>query len=168
MLNDPQNYSYESIQKLISTLEENEKRMACLAYGTGARVSELNQIKKKDFHQESNYLQITCPVLKKRDNKQHIRLALIRLDEIWLIEPIQKMLENLSDEEVLLPYHRATIYKKLTQSVGINPHGFRKLRATHLVVKFKFNGQQLKHFFDWSRSDMADNYIKLNTKDIEY
>jgi len=167
MLNNPQDYSYEKIQNMITNLPKTEQQIAALAYGTGSRVSELNQIKKININQDNKYMRITCSVLKKR--KTNIsRLALIRLDEEWLIKPIQELLIGKQDEEILLPFHRVTIYRKLVASMSINPHGFRKLRATHLVIKFGFNGQQLKTFFDWSRSDMADNYVKLNTKNIEY
>jgi integrase len=168
MLNDPQNYSYETIRDLISQLKESDKNLACLAYGSGARVSELNKLRKKDIQPLNEYLRITCPVLKKKDNKEHVRIAVIRLDETWLIDPILSMLKDKAPDDILIPLHRVTIYKKLIAAIGINPHGFRKLRATHLVVKFKLNGQQLKKFFDWSRSDMADQYVKLNTEDIQY
>jgi len=167
MLTNPQDYSYEKIKNMITNLPKQEQQIAALAYRTESRVSELNQLKKINFNKDNKYLKITCPVLKKRTNLVS-RLALIRLDEDWLVKPILELLENLQDDDLVLPYHRATIYRKLVTSMGINPHGFRKLRATHLVVKFGFNGQQLKKFFDWSRSDMADNYVKLNTKDIEY
>lgn len=167
MLKDPQDYPYEKIKQIITALPKREQEIASLAYGTGARVSELNQIKKVNIQNDGKYLRITCPVLKKRKTSIS-RLSVIRLDEEWLVEPILALTEGKRDEDTLLPYHRATMWKWLTASTGINPHGFRKLRATHLVTKFGFNGQQLKHFFDWSRSDMADNYVKLNTKDIEY
>lgn len=171
-ISTPEKYSYEETQEAISALPEKYKQIACLAYATGARVSELIQIKKGDISFKEEYLEIICPVLKKRDGVGS-RTALVRLTEDWLVEPIKSLMEGKQDTEVLLPYHRATIYTYLKKNVVIkgdhfNPHGFRKLRATHLVVKFGFNGQQLKHFFDWSRSDMADRYVKLNLNDIKY
>lgn len=168
MLKDPQNYPYEMIQNLISTLQESDREIAALAYGTGARASELNQLRVKDITQTADHLRINCPVLKKRTKAQVSRIAVIRLDETWLVEPILALMKGKDKDEILLPYHRITIYRKLISSMGINPHGFRKLRATHLATKFKFTGQQLTHFFGWGRSDQADAYIKLNTEDIEY
>jgi len=168
MLKDPQNYPYETIRTLISNLNESDKGIAALAYGTGARASELNQITQKCITTTADHLRITCPVLKKRGGAQVSRIAVIRLDEQWLVDPIRALMAGKSADDRLVPYHRITIYKKLVAAMGINPHGFRKLRATHLAVKFKFTGQQLTHFFGWSRSDMADAYIKMNTEDIEY
>lgn len=173
MITEPQNYSYEQIQTAITSLTGEPKYIAALAYATGARASELNTIKKKDVvFAEDGYVHITCNVLKKR--KQGVsRVALVRMDEDWLIEPIKELILNKQPDEVLLPLHRVTIWKRLTENVIINgdafnPHGFRKVRATHLVTKFGFDGQQLKHFFDWSRSDMADRYVKLKLEDLKY
>lgn len=168
MLKDPQNYTYEYVKQKITNLPTKIKQITALAYATGSRVSELNQIKKINIKQTNNYLKITCPVLKKRNNQNNYRIALVRLDEEWLSQPIKSLIQNKQEEEVLVPFHRATIYRWLVTYTGWNPHAFRKLRATHLVSEHNFNGQQLKYFFDWSRSDMADNYVKLNTKSIEY
>lgn len=168
MLKDPQNYPYETIRDLISQLQESDKGLAALAYGTGARVSELNKIKAKDIQTTAEYLRVNCPVLKKRTDLPVSRIAVIRLDETWLVDPIRALVSGKDPEAILFPYHRITLYKQLIKAVGINPHGFRKLRATHLATKYKFTGQQLTHFFNWTRSDMADEYVKLNTEDIEY
>lgn len=173
MIKDPQNYSYNQLRDTITSLTGEPKYIAALAYATGARASELNQIRKKDIvFAEDGYLHITCNVLKKR-KKGVSRVALVRMDEDWLIEPIKQLVSNKQPDDILLPLHRGTIWKRLTKNVVINgdafnPHGFRKVRATHLVNKFGFDGQQLKHFFDWSRSDMADNYVKLKIEDLKY
>jgi len=168
MLKDPQNYPYETIRDLISNLPQEDKEITALFYGTGGRASEVNQIKGRDILPGEQYLHISCRVLKKKDGKEHVRIAVIRNDETWLIEPIMALVKSKSPDQILLPFHRITLYKKVIKALGINPHGFRKLRATHLATKFKFNGQQLTKFFDWSRSDMADSYVKLNTEDIQY
>jgi len=59
------------------------------------------------------------------------------------------------------------IWRILNEAYGINPHGFRKIRATHLV-QFGFSAHQLKHFFGWSSVAPSDYYVKLNTDDLNY
>lgn len=171
MIKEPQNYSYQEIKEAINNLETKTKRIACLGYGSGARVSELNKIKKGNISIKEEYMEIVCPVLKKRDGLGS-RKALIRLDETWLINPIKELMEGKHDLDILLPYSRNYIWRLVRKIVvkgeKFNPHAFRKLRATHLATEFGYDGQKLKHFFDWSRSDMADNYVKLNVSDLRY
>lgn len=172
MIKEPQKYSYELTQLTISQLPKIEQQIAAIAYATGSRASELNQITKGDISFDDKYMKINCKVLKKRKGIES-RIALVRLDEEWLINPIKELLINKQDSDKLLPLHRATIWKKLVSSLilkgdKVNPHGLRKIRATHLVTRFGFDGQRLKHFFNWSRSDMADSYVKLNDEDLRY
>jgi len=175
MLTDPENYSYEYTKNLITNIQDIEvKKWACLLYGSGARVSESIKIEKKDITNQTksdgkDYLIIRCPVLKKHDGKKHFRQAPIRMDESWLIKPIlslQSLAKN--EDSPLIQVHRATIYRKLIKHIGINPHGFRALRATHLATKFGFNEVKLVKFFAWEDFRPAGAYAKANLEDIMY
>lgn len=166
----PQNYSYEKIKQMISTCPDKEAQsIAALAYGSGARVSELNHIKKIDIQTEGNYMSITCLVLKKRykTKANQSRIALIRLDETWLTEPINRLLIGKQDQDVLIPMYRMKIYRILMKHFDFYPHFFRALRATHLS-RMGMTAHQLKHFFGWSTVAPSDYYVGLNTEDIEY
>jgi site-specific recombinase XerD len=172
MLKRPENISYEQVKEAIASLPLNEQALPALAYATGSRVSELNHIKKKDFHQTETYLEIYCPVLKKRDNIKHERKAVVRLDETWLTTPILNYIKNLSPEETLFPLHRATIFRKLKQiKIGneyVNPHGYRKLRATHLHLYFGFDAYRLKSFFEWKDISPSSSYVGIDKREILY
>lgn len=173
MLKRPENISYEQVQKAISTLPKEEQALPALAYATGSRVSELNQIKKKDFHLTKDYLEIYCPVLKKRDKKKHERKAVVRLDETWLTTPILAKVESISQpDDTLFPLHRVTIFRKLKQiKIGdeyVNPHGYRKLRATHLHLYFGFDAYRLKSFFEWKDISPSSNYVGIDKREILY
>jgi len=176
MLKHPEKISYDQLKTNISNLPPSEQALPALAYGTGARVSELIQIKKKDLHidEKAKYLWIFCRVLKKRSKVIIERKALIRMDEDWLVSPILKHANLLlNGEDFLFPYSRQTIFKKLKKSViingeSINPHGFRKLRATHLRFKFGFDAYQLQQFFDWKTIEPSGYYVRLDPKEIEY
>jgi len=169
MLKTPQLYSYKTIKEMITSASPQAQQIGALAYATGARVSELNKIKKQDIQERKEYLEITCPVLKKRKKEEQnlTRIALVRLDEKWLIEPILSLCENKKPSDVLVPMYRMKIYRILTQHYGINPHGFRKIRATNLA-QMGFSAHQLKHFFGWSSVAPSDYYVRLNTDDLKY
>ena len=40
------------------------------------------------------------------------------------------------------------------------------MRATHLTTDYGFSAQELRKFFGWATSTMADNYSHLNVEDI--
>jgi integrase len=188
MLRNPERISYESLKERITAITSlYDRALACLAYASGARASELNKIKKQDLVKETfeeiEYLTITVKVLKKKKTKEYaadgtftlvkpqpfFRRALVRADEAWLVEPIlefSKYKENPTD--VLFDINRATIYKKMMSALEINPHGFRKLRATHLVQRYNYSGHQLQKFFGWSSSQPSDYYVRLNVSDLRY
>lgn len=169
MLTNPEKIPYDTLKAQITNLSPENQLIPALAYGSGARVSELNQIKKSDIIIEGEYLTVTCKVLKKRKAFNVYRRALIRLDETWIVQPIINKINSLSNPDArLIPYSRKTVFIKLKKLTGINPHGFRKLRATHLVQKYGFNAHQLKKFFDWSSIVPSDFYVKLNLDDIKY
>jgi len=167
MLKHPEDYSYEYVKRVISNIPDLQtKALSCVAYLTGARVSELNQITKDHIFLEGNYLKIRCVVLKKRNNIPTRKVG-GRLDEEWLVNPILKYVEQ-CPTEVLFPYHRATLFTKLKTATGINPHGFRKLRATHLRREHGFDSYQLKKFFNWSSVGPSESYVGLDDNDILY
>jgi len=166
----PQNYTYNKIKEMITNCPNLQAQsIAALAYGTGARVSELNRIKKIDIHEEEGYLNINCFVQKKRyktNTNQH-RIAIIRLDETWLIEPINRLLEGKQDNDILIPLYRMKIYRILKKEFDFNPHFFRALRATHLS-QLGYSAHKLKHFFGWSSIAPSDSYVGMNTADLKY
>ena len=169
MLKTPQLYSYATMKDLITSAKPEAQQIGALAYATGARVSELNQITKQNVQERKDYLEITCKVLKKRKKEEQdlTRIALVRLDETWLVKPIMELCANKQPNDILVPMYRMKIYRILVEAYSINPHGFRKIRATNLA-QLGFSAHQLKHFFGWSTVAPSDYYVKLNTDDLKY
>ena len=169
MLRSPEKIGYKEFSDMVDDLPNGMiKAMICVAYASGARVSELNRILSSDIWVEGDYLIIRCRVLKKRSNKPEFRLVPVRLDESWLTTPIINYKNAIPSDSRLFDYHRATIYKKVWAAININPHGFRKLRLTHLATRYKFTDQQLTKFAGWADSTPAKAYVKLNLDDIKY
>ena len=170
MNKDPQNYSYENIKEMITNAKTSEaQQVGALAYATGARVSELISITRKDVKEDKDYMQISCPVLKKRivTTENSTRIALVRGDEDWLVVPIRELCVGKQPTDLLVPYYRTKVYRLLIKNFEFNPHFFRKLRATHLAQK-GFTAHQLKHFFGWASVSPSDYYVRLNTDDLKY
>jgi integrase len=177
MLKNPEKITLEQVKQAIETIPILEDRaLASFAYATGARVSELLLLTPADLYfgqeNEKDYLFIICPVLKKRKKPLPTRKALVRLDEEWLVKPMVSY-ANLVGEGKLFDFCRATAHRKLTRLVvingePINPHGFRKLRATHLRRYYGFDSYQLKKFFDWASIKPSEYYVGLDSRDIMY
>jgi len=167
MIKKPQRYSYQLMKELITNATGQAKQIGALAYATGSRVSELNKITAGDIQVKDDYLQITCNVLKKRKQKDVTRTAIVRLDETWLIDPINELRKDKAPDEILIPMYRMKIWRILNNELGINPHGFRKIRATNLA-QLGYTGHQLKNFFGWSSVAPSDFYVKLNVDDLKY
>lgn len=171
MLRDPENFDYKTIKNEITLIPNKyTKQIVCLLYASGARVSELVQIKKSDVNKETikgqEYLLIRHKVLKKRDKVAYTQ-APVLLSESWLVNPIISLVKE-CDGDILVPLHRATIYKKVVAATGFNPHGFRKLRATHLSKYHGFREGQLVKFFGWSDFRPASVYVRANLEDLAY
>jgi len=169
MLEHPENYGYDEIKELITTAKTVQLRaMLSILYGCGVRVSELNQIQgsyiKKTIDKKGRkILRVYSPTLKNRTDHSRF-IPIYSEDEGWLIE----LIYGYSSEKpgILFPLHRATIWRQLKKLTQINPHGYRKIRLTHLVTEFGFTDQQLVKFAGWSDSRPAKAYVKLNLEDI--
>ena len=166
---DPTDYSEDKLKQILLTLTQPTKSIVALAYGSGARVSELIKITKEDISINENYLEIRCIVLKKKEAKEKNlkRIALVRLDETWLVEPIQELMHNTQNSLPLITWNRFKVYHKLKKATGLNPHMFRAIRASHLAKK-GFTAHQLKQFFGWSSVSPSDYYVRLNVEDLRY
>ena len=174
ILRNPETISYEELQHKITIIPNKKtKALCCLLYASGCRVSEALQIKRQDLYfrtiKDKEYLVIRAPILKKgKSVSLPFRQALVSMEEEWLVVPILEHADPLTEDALLFPIDRSTAYRYVMRFVGFNPHGFRKLRATHLAVKYKFTDQQLVRFFGWSNSMPASIYTKLNVEDIAY
>lgn len=169
MLKHPENYLYEDIKnKIIAMPLQEFKICLCLLYGCGVRVSELNQIEAENILETIDkkgraILRIHSVTLKnKTDHERFIPIYIE--EEPWLADPLIEYKKGITGR--LFPIHRATIWRWCVKNFGINPHGFRKIRLTHLVTEFNFSDQQLTKFAGWTDSRPAKAYVRLNIEDI--
>jgi integrase len=172
-LKHPEVYSYSEIKdKITGQIVVEYKAFFALMYATGGRVSEVLSIEAGHIQlvkdgKDRDILRVYSSTLKKREDSQSkSRFVAINVaDEQWLTDIIYSYSSNIVTG-LLFTQHRATIWRWAYKVLGFNPHGLRKVRATHLATVFDFDGQQLKRFFNWSSSNMADYYVGLKLEDI--
>lgn len=170
MLKHPENYPYQVIKERIEGISIEGTR-ACIAmlYATGCRVSELLKIEAENVRKETDrqgreIVRVYAPVLKKREPDDRF-IAISLKDEGWLAEIVFNYAFGKHGQ--LFQKSRATIWRWCKEFDNeINPHGWRKIRASHLVTVFGYNGHQLKAFFNWARLSSSEPYVKMNLEDI--
>jgi site-specific recombinase XerD/ribosomal protein L40E len=172
--------SEEDIKKMIASIEGvtalRDKVFIILLYETGCRISEILGIRRKDVNLESDPIKVNVT------GKTGWRRIPVILSASWLsayfniykFEPDDVIWKNMSvngDRSVSMSYEAArNILRDTAKKAGIkkpvNPHSFRKARATHLANKL--SDQQLKSFFGWvPHSDVMSRYIGLNGADLD-
>ena len=159
-----------TIKKVKTRNTTRDRALIALEYLTGARVSELLQVKRiqieKVYKINSDFIQINnVPTLKRR--KPMIRTVLIPvLREKDYLLVVLEYVNRLDAEQILFPMTRQRAWQIVHDNTGYFNHFFRHIRATHLTTDYGFTAQQLRQFFGWASSSMADNYSHLNMEDI--
>jgi len=168
----PENITYQDIKDLIKALPTHELRaMFCLLYATGCRVSELKTIEAQNIRRITDnkgrdIVRIYSKVLKKRRAADRFIPIHIK-SESFLAWPIINYAKD--KEGPLFTQTRSTIWRwclKYSSVRKINPHGLRKIRASHLVTVFGHNAYHLKKFFNWSNLNSSAPYVGLKIEDI--
>ncbi len=149
-----------------------------ILYGTGVRASELLGIKRKNIYANQDregrkVLLINSPNLKHK-TKHKKTIPIYAKEESWLVKPIVAYCKKIDDRDQYLffnfvtgkPFTRQTVFDWSKKYFSINPHGFRKIRLTHLVQEFGFTDRQLVMFAGWSNAQPADAYVSLRFEDI--
>ena len=133
-------------------------------FETGCRISEALELHSDMFVDEGDKLTIYgVPVLKKR--KDNIRNIPIPKHE-KLVLPMMNWVEE-KDGYLFAGVTRGQAYHWIARTdPGWWCHRIRSERATQLVVEYGFNIVELMKFFNWSRPDVAVEYVRLSTEDI--
>ena len=171
-----------SREELLYTINQapslRDRALISILYVTGARVSEIvgNKvtpplIKKQLGAQTVNGIKFLCifglHTLKGRTVKK--RTIYIRIDtEKFFCDIINEYCLQIGEDEPLFKMQRVQAWGIVNKWTTYFPHYFRHLRATHLVTMYKFNNTQLKEFFGWSNSNLADFYVRLHGEDLAH
>lgn len=150
-------------------------------YITGGRASEVSEIKLKDVTFENGWIFIR---LINRKNKRFTRkeiMANLEIEKVflkWLVDYYNYRVSYCDLEDPLFPmiYQKQeqqvcitpmAIYHIATRYVKINPHFFRKLRASHLLEYYGFDVKALQQYLGWSSVLSSEPYLRISKSGIK-
>ncbi|HRT03523.1 MAG TPA: site-specific integrase [Candidatus Diapherotrites archaeon] len=147
-------------------------------YITGGRSAEIVGIRLQDITIEDGWLYIRLPNKKNKRQKSKVIVANIDIEHIfikYLVYYYEYRLKEVSDlstplfpkftkkrmkeTEALLP---AAVYKIATRCISINPHFFRKIRASHLLEYYNFDVKALQQYMGWSSIISSEPYLIIS------
>lgn len=158
-------YTLEEVEKLIEVADNpRSKLLISLLYESGARISELLNIKVKDIKFEQDYAMIN--VMGKTGNREIPICKSIPLLKVWLNYNKGSKEDYIFDMEYKdVTYLLKKLFKKADINKPMNPHQFRHSRATELAKIM--TEAQMKQFFGWTQaSTMAGVYVHLSGRDL--
>ena len=165
MLSKPQIINIIRREKL-----PRNRALIAMLYLTGARISEVLQVKRGDIWAEEvfgkKFIVIKMRTLKKRDRTEHRNIPIsVETDRDVLKYLIRWANENKSPEALLFTIGRQWAWRIMNKH-GLFNHYWRHCRNTHLVTKRGFTDQELVKFNGWASANSASIYTHLNWKDI--
>lgn len=151
-------------------------------YITGGRASEVAEIKLKDISFEDSWIYIRLINRKNKINKRKEIMADFDIEKPfikWLVKYYHYRINQTDDLETYLfpmmqgeveydtPLRQTAIYNNTTRYVGINPHFFRKLRASHLLEYYGLGVKELQQYLGWSSVLSSEPYLRISKAGIK-
>ena len=151
-------------------------------YITGGRASEVSEIKLKDISFEDSWIYIRLINRKNKINKRKEIMADFDIEKPfikWLVKYYHYRINQTDDLETYLfpmmqgeveydtPLRQTAIYNNTTRYVGINPHFFRKLRASHLLEYYGLGVKELQQYLGWSSVLSSEPYLRISKSGIK-
>lgn len=178
--------SYQELTKLIQetpTKAEWEKPFYATAVLTGARVSEILALKKKDIVWFDSYKRVLTNPNYLDVNKVEFHLENEKNKHMpFKIVPVKKKLvfgallnivfdhwkQTPTDETRLFEVSRVRAWQCFKERFGINffPHLMRHFGASNDVIA-RIDSRVLRLKYGWADERMLNNYAHLNTQNIE-
>lgn len=150
-------------------------------YITGGRASEVATIQVKDVTFENGWIYIRLNNRKNKKNPRKEIMANLDIEKVflnWLVKYYHyrlNMVEDLNaplfpmikgkEYDCYLP--QQAIYNMTTRYCGINPHFFRKLRASHLLEYYGFDIKPLQQYLGWSSVLSSEPYLMISKAGIK-
>ena len=190
---------YERIRDVVfnwhtTGLKESFKFLFILAYLTGARISEMLQLRRMDFSIEEiegrKFLAVQILTLKEHRSNL-LRKILVPADgyEFELVRLfVNDFLSQFYDKEKVFSMKRIAAWKKFSKinigpvqgvvetTIGAQvkyfdkypcfPHFMRHCRLTHLKKKYGFDDQYLMRWAGWASTQMAAEYVHVSAEDF--
>jgi integrase len=152
------------IVKILKACRNDRKLLfaVAIAWETGARISELIQLRAKDFSEEGNYWVVSIPTLKQRTlihGRAPKRNLFIKRDNIYerVIKPIL-LLQKDSEKPIVLPNSKNTLENKIKRRYpDVYFHWLRHSRCS--IWARTFDIFTLQKSMGWRDIRMANIYV---------
>lgn len=168
----------EEIENLISAAcTVRDKALVSVLYESGCRIGELLNVRLKDVEFD-DYGAII--LVRGKTGPRRIRLiSCVPRLSVWIEHhsgkhnpesPLWINTGTTNHTEAMMYQNARVILKDLAKKINlnkpVNPHSFRKARATHLASKL--TEAQMCEYFGWIQgSDMSFTYVHLSGRDID-
>jgi site-specific recombinase XerD len=162
----------KQVRKLVSNAKNRRDRaMIYLLWESGARVGELLNLDWENVRFEDDFIRVTI------NGKTGERTVPVkdcrRYLETWKsfqddpLDPVFTSLHSGNRLKYRSIYNQLKINAdKIGLDCKVNPHAFRKSRATFLASEGA-NVFQLMEFFGWSQVETAKTYVRLAQSDVD-
>jgi len=158
-------------------VEDKYKLIIILQLSTASRISEILNLKKKDFDLGATPL-VTIKVLKKRLTriKDGVTCSVTPKERIGVVDPkilplIKELVENLSDNDYIFsnrqtkkPYSRVGVWLQYQQMMGTTTHGFRHSRINYIFEEQNYSVEDVANLLLFSTREIAYTYHNTNIK----
>ncbi len=185
----PHVVTLEYLYRISEQLNDTESKALFYAlYLTGARISELLETERKDYHVENyrGYKVMYVDLITLKRKQKMIRSVPIMLDysrtdeELKMADLLWKYIITMKPDQSPFPFVRKTAWKKIRTPISvravspngeylknheflIHPHYLRHCRLTHLVQYYRYDTSYLKKITGWTNDTPAKVYVQLDT-----
>lgn len=85
-----------------------------------------------------------------------------------LVEIVREFISPMSDEQVLFPFSTVTAWTKLKKHAPElkKPHHLRHFRVTHLITRYRLQGEEIIFLTGWTDSRPLKVYSHLNWTNV--
>lgn len=170
----------EFVEFLINTkkVSEKYKLMIVLQLSTGSRITEVLNMKKKDFLTVEDVTLVNIRVLKKRltKTKNGTTCSVAPRERTSPIHPkvvalLKEWVFALNDDDYLFankstgkPYSREGVWQQYGQMMGSTTHGFRHSRINYILEEKGYSLEEVANLWQFSTVEIAFKYSNTNQK----
>jgi len=158
--------SWNEAERMINSCNDlEEQSLIAFLYMSGARISEVLALKRKNFWSDYQFLNVRIITLKRKGNILHERTLFFDLNKTPFIDPLIDYLNSIQlRESKVWDWTRVKAWrliKRLEPSAWL--HLFRHTRATLLAEKGATESQLIA-WFGWTDGRPTQEYIQKSEK----
>lgn len=138
--------------------------LLAVLYYSGARVSQILELRKEDCKTEDGYLYLRLKP-KKKGRKANPKISL----DLPYMNYVKKQLRKTSKGELVWNISRQAVWVLVKQTMGkrFYPHFMRLNRATHFLEDPETTLPEMLAWFGWKSTKTVDSYIGYTSRHVD-